>query len=142
MRVRGAFIAALVALAGGAAAAPSAFSYDPQPRWAEDPETEVVCEAIRNECPATLKDGEIEAEWGYAELYNADGKLAGLRSLASTGCKPLDEHLLLGQRHFRAAFSKEGEPDLDGIAVEVAPGTPRDAVRLVKRGSTQVSIGC
>jgi hypothetical protein len=68
--------------------------------------------------------------------------LVGLRSLASTGCKPLDEHLLLGQRHFRSVFSKEGEPDLDGITVEVAQGTSRDAVRLVKRGSTQVSIGC
>ena len=141
MRARG-VAAALIALVGGAAADPSAFSYDPKPRWAEDPETEVVCEAIRKECPAKLKDGEIEAEWSYAELYNADGMLVGLRSLVSTGCEPLDEHLLLGQRHFRTVFSKEGEPDLDGITVEVAPGTLRDAVRLVKRGSTQVSIGC
>ena len=41
--MRGALIAALVALAAGAAAEPSAFSYEPKPRWAEDPETEVVC---------------------------------------------------------------------------------------------------
>ena len=140
--MRGALIAALVAFAGGAAAQPSAFSYEPKPRWAEDPETEVVCEAIRNECVGQLKDGEIETDWSYAELYNADGMLVGLRSLGSTGCKPLDEHLLLGQSHFRTVFTKEGQPDLDDIAVELAPGTPRDSVRLVKRGTTSVSIGC
>lgn len=140
--MRGALIAALVALAAGAAAEPSAFSYEPKPRWAEDPETEVVCEAIRKECPAQLRDGEIETEWGYAELYDADGMLVGLRSLGSTGCKPLDEHLLLGQRHFRTVFTKEGQPDLDDIKVELAAGTSRDAVRLVKRGTTSVSIGC
>ena len=141
--MRGALFAALVALAGGATAQSSSFTYEPKPRWAEDPETEVVCEAIRKECPAQLKDGEIETDWSYAELYNADGMLVGMRSLGSTGCKPLDEHLLLGQRHFRTAFTKEGQPDLDmDIAVELAPGTSKDAVRLVKKGSTSVSIGC
>ena len=140
--MRGALIAALVAFAVAAAAQPSTFSYEPKPRWAEDPETEVVCEAIRKECVGQLKDGEIETDWSYAELYNADGMLVGLRSLGSTGCKPLDEHLLLGQRHFRTVFTKEGQPDLDDIAVELAPGTPRDSVRLVKRGATSVSIGC
>lgn len=29
-----------------------------------------------------------------------------------------------------------------GIAVELKAGTPRDAVRLVKAGETQVGIGC
>jgi hypothetical protein len=67
---------------------------------------------------------------------------ACLRSLGSTGCKPLDEHLLLGHRHFRTVFTKPGEPDLDDIKVELAQGTTRDAVRLVKRGTTSVSIGC
>jgi hypothetical protein len=140
--MRGAIIAALLVVAGSAAAQPSAFAYEPKPRWAEDPDTEIVCAAIRAECPAQLKDGEIETEWSYAELYSADGMLVGLRSLGSTGCKPLDEHLLLGQRHFRTVFTKDGQPDLDDIAVELAPGTPRDAVRLIKRESTQVSIGC
>lgn len=140
--MRGALVAALMALAGGAAAQPSTFAFEPKPRWAEDPETEVVCEAIRAECPAQLKDGEIETEWSYAELYDADGMLVGLRSLGSTGCKPLDEHMLLGQRRFRTVFTKAGEPDLDDIKVELAPGTSRDAVRLVKRGTTSVSIGC
>jgi hypothetical protein len=107
-----------------------------------DPETEVVCEAIKAECPAILKDGEIDTEWSYAELYDADGMLVGLRSTASTGCKPLDEHLLLGQRHFRTVFTEAGKPDLDGIRVELASGTPKSAVGLVKTGTTQVSIGC
>jgi hypothetical protein len=140
--MRGATIAAVVALAGGAAAQPSRFDFSPEPRWAEDPETEVVCAAIRAECKGILKKGEIDAEWGYQELYDADGMLVGMKSLASTGCKPLDEHLLLSHRHFRTMFSGEGKPDLDDIRVELAPGTPKAAVRLVKTGSTQVSMGC
>jgi hypothetical protein len=140
--VRGAIIAAAVALAGGAAAQPPGFFYDPRPRWAEDPETEVVCQAIRAECQGVLKDGEIDVDWSYAELYDADGTLVGVRSLKSTGCKPLDEHLLLGQRHFVQVFTKPGQPDLDAISAELAPGTPKDAVRLVKKGTTSVSMGC
>ena len=137
---RGAFAAGLLALTG-ASSAPD-FAFDPKPRWAEDPETEVVCEAIRKECAGTLKDGGIDVEWSYAELYDADGMLVGLRSLGSTGCKPLDEHLLLGQRHFVQVFTKAGQPDLEAISAELAPGTPKSAVRLVKRGTTSVSMGC
>jgi hypothetical protein len=140
--MRGAVIAAAVALAGGSAGQQSSFAFDPQPRWTEDPETEVVCEAVRAECQGVLKDGSIEAEWGYAALYNSDGMLAGLRSEKSTGCKPLDEHMLLDHRHFLTLFTKAGEPDLDDIAVELAPGTPKDAVRLVKHGAISVSFGC
>ena len=139
--MRGALIGGLLALTG-ATSAPPDFSFDPKPRWADDPETEVVCAAIRAECAAQLKDGGIDAEWGYAELYDADGMLVGLRSVQSSGCKPLDEHLLLSHRHFATAFSEPGKPDLDNITTELAPGTPKSAVRLVKRGTTQVSIGC
>jgi hypothetical protein len=138
--MRGVLLAALLALTG-AAAAPD-FSYQPQPRWAEDPDTDVVCAAIRAECAGALKDDQIEAEWSYAELYNSDGMLVGLRSLQSSGCKPLDEHLLLSHHHFATTFSEPGKPDLDNITVELSPGTPKAAVRLIKRGSTQVSIGC
>jgi len=140
--VRGAIIAAAVSLAGGAAEQPSSFAYSPQPRWAEDPDTEVVCAAIRAECTGMLKKGAIDAEWSYAEIYDADGMLVGMRSLQSTGCKPLDEHLLLDHRHFATEFSEAGKPDLDDITVELAPGTPKQSVRLVKRGTTQVSMGC
>jgi hypothetical protein len=134
----------IVALAAGVAGAapPAAFTYDPQPRWAEEPETETVCAAIAKECPAFLKDGSIEASWSYAELYDSGGRLAGLRSVKSTGCRPLDEHMLLGQRKFRTAFSKPGQSDLDGITVELSPGTSPDAVRLVKQGETSISLGC
>ena len=138
--MRGALIA--VALAVGAAAPPSTFEYSPQPRWTEDPETEVVCAAIRAECSGVLKDGEIDTDWRYAELYDADGRLVGIRQLQSTGCKPLDEHMLLDTRHFKTVFTKPGEPDLDDIKVELKAGTPKDAVRLVKTGSTSVSMGC
>jgi hypothetical protein len=39
-------------------------------------------------------------------------------------------------------FSNGAKPDLDGIKVELAPGTPKSAVKLVKQGTTQVSFGC
>jgi hypothetical protein len=140
--VRGAVIAAFLSLAGGAAADAPTFDFSPVPRWAEDPDTDVVCAAVRAECPGRLKGDGIDVEWSYAELYDADGKLVGVHSLQSTGCKPLDEHLLLSHRHFRSLFAKGGKPDLEGITVELAPGTPKNAVRLVKQGSTQVSFGC
>jgi hypothetical protein len=138
--MRGPLIAGLLVLTGAGTAAD--FAYDPKPRWADDPETEVVCAAIRAECPSKLKEDELDVEWSYAEIYDADGKLVGLRSLQSTGCKPLDEHLLLSHRHFVTAFSAPGRPDLDNITAELAPGTPNDSVRLIKRGATQVSFGC
>ena len=140
--MRGPIAAGILALAGGAAAQGPDFDYSPMPRWADDPETEVVCAAVRAECPAKLKDGSIDAEWTYAEYYDADGMLVGVHSLQSTGCKPLDEHLLLSHRHLRTMFSEDGKPDLDGVKVELAPGTPKSAVRLVKQGRTQVSFGC
>ena len=74
---------------------------------------------------------------GDATLY-----LVGLRSLKSTGCKPLDEHMLLGHRHFVTVFSKDGAPDLDSFTVETTSGTSRDGVRLIKKGETSVSFGC
>lgn len=131
-----------LAAAGIAAQASRPFFYDPVPRWAEDPETEEVCKAVAAECAGKFPNSEIDASWGYAEYYDAEGYLVGLKTTASTGCKPLDEHLLLSHRHFRGAFSKHGEPELEGIAVELKPGTPKDAVRLVKKGETQVGIGC
>ena len=83
--MRGALIAAVLALAGGSAAQDSSFDYSPVPRWAEEPDTEVMCKAIRAECPGFIKKDEISADWTYAELYDADGKLVGLHSLESTG---------------------------------------------------------
>lgn len=135
----------LILVAGlllAAAQRPSGFFYDPQPRWAEDPETEALCEVIASECAGQIREGAIEANWGYAEYFNADGFLVGLKSVQSTGCKPLDEHMLLGHRHFATVFSKDGAPDLDNLSVETAPGVDRNSVRLVKRGETSVSIGC
>ena len=133
---------ASAALTAMTADRPATFSYDPQPRWQQEPETEDLCKAMRSECAGLLKDGQIDAEWGYAELYNADGYLVGMRSVKSTGCKPLDEDMLLSHQHFVTVFSKDGAPDLDGIKVEIAAGTSPDAVRLVKSSDTQVSIGC
>ena len=140
--MRGVIIAVAIALAGAATAQTSAFLYDPKPRWAEDPETDVVCKAVRAECQGVLKDDSIEADWVYDALYDADGMLVGLRTVTSTGCKPLDEHEVLDHRHFLTVFTKEGQSDLDDIHAELAPGTSRDAVRIVKRDMMSISFGC
>ena len=137
-----AFVVAGTALMAMTADRPASFSYDPQPRWQEEPETSDLCRAMESECAGQLKDGQIDADWGYVESYNADGYLVGLRSVKSTGCKPLDEDMLLSHRHFVTVFSEKGSPDLDDIKVEVAAGTNPDSVRLVKQSQTQVSIGC
>lgn len=141
MRLAGAIGASIAALAAGAAAAPG-FLFEPQPRWAEDPDTDVVCEAVRAECAGLLKDGSIETEFGYVQLFDADGVLAGIRMAKSTGCKPLDEHLLLSERHFVGVFHHEGVSDLDGMKLELGSGVDREKVRIAKPGSTQVSFGC
>lgn len=78
----------------------------------------------------------------YDALYDADGMLVGLRTVKSTGCKPLDEHEVLDHRHFLTVFTKEGQPDLDDIHAELAAGVARDSVRLVKRDSMSISFGC
>jgi hypothetical protein len=140
--MRGAIIAAAIAFAGAATAQAPSFTFDPKPRWAEDPDTDVVCEAVRAECKGILKDGEIDVDWNYEELYDPDGMLVGVKSLQSTGCKPLDEHLVLDHAHFVHLFTDEGKPDLDDITAELAPGTSKDAVRLIKKGTMQVSFGC
>ena len=49
-----------MALAGMTADRPATFSYDPQPRWQEEPETEELCRAIESECPGQLKDGHAQ----------------------------------------------------------------------------------
>lgn len=118
------------------------FAFTPVPRWPEDPETEVVCAAIRAECPAFAAAQTIETEVGYEELYDADGGLAGVRLTRSSGCAPLDEHVLLSHRKFRMVFHKDGVPDLDGIHLELRQGIDPAAVRIVKAGGTNLSRGC
>lgn len=136
---------AAVALGGAAAIAGQhgAFAFDPQPRWAEEQETEVVCEAMRNECAATLKDGGMDVDWSYELAFDADLRLVGVRNVKSTGCRPLDEHLLLGQRKWVRTFANKDGRELDeDIAVALAPGTPKQNVRILKQGTTSVSFGC
>jgi hypothetical protein len=136
-------VAATAALAaGGERASGPQFLFNPEPRWREEPETSTVCAAVRAECPAFQGKSEIEADVGFDELYDASGTLVGLRLTRSTGCKPLDESALLGHRHFRLAFHHDGKPDLDDIHAELGPGVNPDAVRIVKRDGTSLSLGC
>lgn len=142
---------ALVSLlsAGAALAADQGppFAFSPVPRWTlpadQEPETSDVCAAVRKECPG-IKDVEnIQVELGYDQIYDADGQLVGLRMTKSTGCKPLDESMLISARKFRNAFHTPGKSDLDGgLHAELAPGTPRDSVRIVKHDNTELQLGC
>ena len=135
-------------LAGSAAiAAESApFQFTPVPRWQmdpnEEPETGQVCAAVKAECPGIRDVSAIKADFGFDALYDIDGMLAGMRVTRSTGCKPLDEYLLLSQRKFIMAFHTEGKPDIDNVHLELAPGTPRDVVRIVKADGTSLDMGC
>jgi len=142
-------IGALAALALGSAAMAAdspPFQFTPLPRWQlgprEEPETEQVCAAVRAECPGIKDPGNITADFGFDALCDADGMLAGMRVTKSTGCKPLDEYLLLSQRKFILMFHEDGKPDLDKVHVELAPGTPPGAVRIVKADGTSLSMGC
>lgn len=133
-------LAAIVAGSEMSGGAP--FQFTPTPRWREEPETEALCAAIHKECPALSGKNDIDAEIGFDEIYDASGNLVGLRLTKSTGCKPLDESSLLGHRHFRLAFHRDGKPDLDDIHAEVAPGVNPDSVWIVKRDGTTLSLGC
>jgi len=141
-----AIIATALILATGALAADAPpFEFSPVPRWHvapdAEPETSDVCAAIKAECH--FKDvSDIQSEFGYDLLYDGDGMLVGVRATHSTGCKPLDESEVLGERAFVMKFHTDGKPDLDDIHVELAPGTPKSAVRLVKSKTTQLNLGC
>jgi hypothetical protein len=131
-----------VPAAGDGPPAGSEFQFSPAPRWKEEPETDVLCVAIHKECPAFSGKTEIDADIGYDELYDVSGRLVGVRLTKSTGCAPLDESSLLGRRHFKLAFHHDGQPDLEDIHAEVAPGVNADAVRIVKRGETSLNLSC
>jgi len=135
--------AMLAATAAYAQTSPAPFRFTPIPRWADEPETDKLCAAIRAECHSIKDVTDINAEFGYEELYDAHLQLVGVRMTKSTGCQPLDESELLGRRHFRLAFHHDGAPDIDGdLRIETRPGTDPAAVTVVKASSTQISLGC
>ena len=132
----------LAACSAPAAQKQPGFAFSPVPRWAEEPETEEVCAAIEKECPGMWASDSIEAEFGYDALYDVAGNLVGMRMTRSTGCKPLDEHMLLGQAHFKLVFHKDGQPDLDNIHAELEAGVDPAKVRIVKADGTSLTMGC
>ena len=123
------------------------FFYSPVPRWTFDPEKDLdlgesVCPAIRKECPGINAD-QMDLSFAYDELYYANGRLAGIRLTKGSGCRPLDEAVVLGQREFRATFSKPGQPDLDDIQLEVGDTVDKAKVRIVRHvDNLQYSAGC
>lgn len=142
-----ALMALVASTAALAADKQTPFAFSPQPRWQmgpdQEPETEQVCAAVRKECPGIKDVTDINVEFGYDQIFDADGQLVGLRMTKSTGCKPLDESMLLSRRKFKMAFHQDGQSDLDGnIHAEVSAGVARDGVRIVKSDSTSLSMGC
>jgi hypothetical protein len=118
------------------------FEFSPVPRWSKEPETEELCKAIIAECPA-FKSGDIDASMGLDELYDARGFIAGVRVTRSTGCKPLDESIILGRKEFRQRFEEGGKPSLDDYRLELRPGTDPAAARIVRHtDNLQIGMGC
>ena len=125
------------ALAGGAAYEweGAGFFYSPAPRWAFDPKqdldfAEKVCPEIRRECP-DLDASDINVNVAYDELYYANGRLAGVRMTKGSGCRPLDEAIVLGDREFKAKFETEGV-SLDDVKLELGEGVDKSKIRIVK----------
>lgn len=146
----GVILAGVSAVAGAAVRdwqGANGFFYAPAPRWAFNPERDLdfgeeVCPAIRKECPKLPAD-DIQMSFVFDELYDATGKLAGVRMIKGSGCAPLDESIVVGQREFRANFQKEGKSDLDDIDIEVADGADPRLLRIVRRTDDfQFSAGC
>ena len=111
------------------------FFYSPVPRWEYDPNrdldfAEKVCPEIRRECPG-LDASDINVNVAYDELYYANGRLAGVRMTKGSGCRPLDEAIVLGDREFRARFERDGMIG-DDVKLELGEGVDKAKVRIVK----------
>jgi hypothetical protein len=128
---------ALAAQAGGT------FTYAPMtPRWQAAPDDDVLCAAVRRECAAQMHGDTIGGEFYYDALYDARGFLVGIRVTHPTGCAPLDESLLLSERHRMSMFSSAGRPDLAEVRLEGPPGTSLDGIRMVKGEQSGMQLGC
>ena len=135
--------AALISATALAAQAGGDFFFDPVPRWQEEPDTHDVCEAIRRDCPAMGRLTDIRTTMEYDEIYDVGGRLIGLRMTRSSGCPALDESTLLGQRRFRASFSREGQSDLgEDLRVELSTGVDPAGVRIVRTTEMNIGLGC
>lgn len=117
------------------------FEFSPAPRWSKEPETEELCKAIIAECPA-LRTGDIDASMAFDEVHDVRGYLVGIRLTRSTGCKPLDESVMLGRVEFRRRFETD-RPSLNDMSVELRPGVDPAGVRIVRRvENMQIGMGC
>ena len=146
-------VAGVVILAGSSLAGAAAyewegagFFYSPVPRWAYDPKQDLdfgekVCPEIRRECPG-LDASDINVEVAYDELYYANGRLAGVRMTKGSGCRPLDEAIVLGNREFRGKFERDGMVT-DDVKLELGDGVDKAKVRIVKEvASSTFAAGC
>ena len=119
------------------------FLFSPVPRWPDEPETDAVCAAIRQECPAIIsRAGDVDRDVEYDELFDTTGRLRGIRVTSSSGCRALDEYTLVSTRHFIRAMHRDGETDLGEFSLEVPAGISPEGVRVVHHNRTSNTIGC
>jgi hypothetical protein len=117
-------------------AAMSPFSYSPAPRWEGEPENELVCKAVKKECPKVWKKKQEEFQIGYELMYDANGAVSGMRITQSSECKPVDEYYQMFKRSM--LFS----PKLEDIRIEMADGVKPEDIRIIKSDSTNFSFNC
>ncbi|HEV2567274.1 hypothetical protein [Sphingomonas sp.] len=135
-------VAALGMAAALAAQNAAEFEFSPVPRWSKEPENGELCKAVMAECPA-FRSGDIEANMAFDELHDVRGYLIGIRMTRSTGCKPLDESVMLGRKEFRQRFESKDTPSLDDVTVELRDGIDPAGVRIVQRvDNMQIGMGC
>jgi hypothetical protein len=135
--------ALLVTASALAAQSAGLFEFSPTPRWAKESENAELCAAIRAECPAMAAKGSIDASMAIDELHDVKGKLAGIRLTRSSGCKPLDEAMMVRRKEFHQGFEERGTPTLSDVTAELKPGTDPASVRLVRRvDNFQIGMGC
>jgi hypothetical protein len=116
--------------------APATFSFSPMPRWTEEPENEMVCQAVKKECPKAWKSRQDAFKIGYDLMYDAKGVVSGMRITSSSACKPVDEYYQFFKRSM--LFS----PRLEGLWLELAPSVKPEDVRIVKSDITNFSYSC
>jgi hypothetical protein len=112
------------------------FSYSPAPRWDGEPESDLVCKAVKKECPIVWKKKQEEFQIGYELLYDVSGTVSGMRITRSSDCKPVDEYYQMFKRSM--LFS----PKLEDIRVELAEGVKPQDIRIIKSDSTNFSFNC
>jgi hypothetical protein len=139
------FVLASMLTAGTALAAQAGndFLFSPIPRWPDEPELDAVCAAMRQECPGIVpRSGDVNGDVEFDELFDSTGRLRGIRVTNSSGCRALDEYVVVSMRHYTNAMHREGQTDLGEYSLETPAGISPEGVRVVHHNRTSNNLGC